>query len=75
MIQSLEKVRNVKYGSNLKYTSEGSETAAVMTTACHYAIEAATKTITFFCRLYETASIQKVQCFQITHMLQLANFT
>jgi hypothetical protein len=62
-------LRNIKSVSTLNYTSEGSETAEIISAACKYVIRAATKTITFFCRLYETNSIQKVRYFLILSKL------
>ncbi|PWY68870.1 hypothetical protein BO83DRAFT_418739 [Aspergillus eucalypticola CBS 122712] len=59
LIKAMESLRNIKSGSSLHYTSEGSETAAIISAACEYAIRAATKTINFFSRLYKTSLIQK----------------
>lgn len=56
----MEKLHDLKYGLDLNNSSEGSERAEIMSKACQHSIEAAKKLISFFCRLYETDSIQKV---------------
>lgn len=53
---------------------EASENDTIVDEACQYAIDAATESIRFFCRLFETNFIQKVRitCFiVITHNLTL----
>lgn len=61
ILRALENNRDVQGDGDLDDSSAGRERVKVMSKACQYSIDAATKIISFFRGLYETGLIQKVR--------------